>query len=382
MKKLLVITFIILTAIIVLPPIIHTYIYPINGDDAASHLLYFMDIDNPDPAWPYSVYPLYYGQYVVGKVFQALPFNVVTSFSVFHYATLIIGICVIGITVAKSVNYFAGILAALLVFGRSFLMTQFYWGVIFDIFNIIILFPLVLYLMNNYQRGIWWKLGLMLSCVAFALFHVSGQYLYGIIPIFIGYEIVRVVLKKYRQKWADCMLKYRYVGLLGLIVICLLIAHLLHISIDHSRILLDNSILIMMLISSVIGLLVANMNWKYMVGITVMAIAVSVPQFNQWVQDNSAIKDVDEQAIEYVNELPRGTYVVSSEITENIYRVYVQHEMEYENTDYIITRSKIMTTTSAIAVKENYRTIDFTDYDKLATFSQDDIEINVYEKDK
>lgn len=381
MKKILIAVLIIITISIIIPPIIHHYIYPTNGDDTASHLLYFMDMDNPDPSWPYSTYPLYYGQEITGRFLNLLPIDIHTSFMWFHYAVLITGIWIIGLTVGYSINMYGGIVASLLVFGRSYLMMQFQWGIIFDIIGIIVLLPLIIICFNNFWENNWWKLGFVASCAVFFLNHVNGKYLLGILPAFILFEIARYLLNKNKPaiyRWID---KYRYVNILGITTLALLAAYVFQISIDPSRIFLDASILMMIFVASIIAILIANMKKKVLVAVSLAVIVAIYPQVYNWFGNNSAIKDVDREAIEYVNSLDDGDYELSSEITENIYKAYINKSMNKNgNANYIITRSDIMTTTSAIMVQDFYKELPLELYNEIAEFTDDGITVKIYEK--
>jgi hypothetical protein len=71
-KYILVLVLFIMSVLIVIPPIRYHYIYPTAGDDTASHLIYFHDMD--------TMTPLYGGQYLVGELVNALPFDLNVSF--------------------------------------------------------------------------------------------------------------------------------------------------------------------------------------------------------------------------------------------------------------------------------------------------------------
>ncbi len=148
MRRLLVVL-VVLSVLIVMPPIIHHYIYPSWGGDSAEHLIYFHNmgvgfpiiriwdvVENP---------PLYYGQYVVGKLMNALPFDMNFSFLWFNYIVFIMVVWAIGLTAYYAVNPLAGILASILAsFGCIKTIGLFVGGNIFDLMGIGLLLPLVL----------------------------------------------------------------------------------------------------------------------------------------------------------------------------------------------------------------------------------------------
>jgi len=305
----------------------------------------------------------------VGKLVNALPFDVKTTFLWFHFVVLILALWVVGLSVALSVNCFAGILAVLLVFGRSYLLTQFHWGVIFDIVGIAVLLPILLLCLHNMNKGIGWKIGVAISLPLFAVFHVNGQYLFALVPVVIAYELVSRLLIRRNYRWGQKMPQYRFMAYLLGMFMALVMAYLLNISIDPTRIFLDASVVLMMFISGVVSLLLVGTRWRYVLGVFIMAIVVSVPQMQYWMQDNSALKNADKQAIAYVNELSSGSYTLSSEITRNIYGLYINQKWVKNGGDYVLVRSVAMTETSAIAVKHKAKVLALDDYRLLEAFN-------------
>lgn len=60
-KILIIVVLVCFGVMIVLPPLLHGYVYPNSGDDTAFHLVYIDAIKNGEEATP-----LYYGQVLVG----------------------------------------------------------------------------------------------------------------------------------------------------------------------------------------------------------------------------------------------------------------------------------------------------------------------------
>lgn len=375
MKYVFLTVLVILTVLVFYPPLHYGYLYPTAGDDSASHILYFMNINTPDgfPDAPPHNYPLYYGQYIVARLLNVLPFNVVSSFLWFNYIMLAFALWAVGLTVGLATNWLAGLLASVLVFGRSYLLVQFSWGVIFDIIGIAVLLPILLLCLHKFDKGIGWKIGMIISLPLFAVFHVNGQYLFALVPIYIVYEVVSYLFVRKDYKFGKIMRQYRILGYCMLLTVALVMAYFIRLSIDPTRILLDASILFMMCVGIVISLLVGS-NTKAIIGVGLVAVIVIIPQFQYWIQDNSAIKEADKQAIAYVNSLSGKTCEASLEVTENIYRLYVNKQWIHLNADYIIVRSSAMTETSAIAVKHGKVAWTLDGYKLLDTFDDGEIE--------
>lgn len=70
--KILVLVLIVISVVVALPPIMYDYIYPSWGGDSAEHMIYFENMNR--------LQPIYYGQYLVGKLLNALPFDITVSF--------------------------------------------------------------------------------------------------------------------------------------------------------------------------------------------------------------------------------------------------------------------------------------------------------------
>lgn len=367
-----------LTIISIMPPILHDYIYPTAGDDSATHMMYFENMGRPVEDYyvghpPVPVYPLYYGQYIVGKLMNALPFDVPTSFLWFNYIVLALAVWAVGMAVALAYGYYAGALASLLVFGRSYLLTQFYWGVIFDIAGVAVLLPIMLLCLHKYDRGVGWKLGAVASGILFAVFHANGKYLIALMPVFVAYEITWGIMRNKGWRISTIMTKYRMLVYLGCLCAALLVAYGLGLSVDPGRILLDASVLGMMMAAGVIAVLIGD-NWKYALAVGIVAVAAIIPQMQYWMKDNSALRSADEQAIKYVNGLPGATYATSLEITRNIYGLYMQKQWADTAPDYYVMRSIPMTETSAIAVKHEVPAISLAGYRLLTLFDNGDRE--------
>lgn len=87
-------------------PIIHYhYVYPTAGDDTANHLFYFAHMSEMSP--------IYDGERLVGEALHALPINITIAFTWFHFLSFVAVLWIVGLSLAYSVNYIAGILSVL-----------------------------------------------------------------------------------------------------------------------------------------------------------------------------------------------------------------------------------------------------------------------------
>lgn len=375
MKKIFWFTLIIFTILIIIPPIHYGYIYPTAGDDTANHLTYFTHMNIPveeyyDGTPPIPQYPLYWGQYIVGKMLDVLPFDPKISFSWFHFVMMIFAIWALGWSLSLSINYLAGILVILLIFGMSFLLTLFYWGTIFDLVGIAVLMPVILLSWHKWTRNNKWKVLAILSMGLFAVFHANGRYLLALIPIILAYEILA---SKVFNNW-QWLKKYRILGYSTGMAGALVILYWIGVSQVPSRLWLDSSILFVMVIAGLIGVLIVNMNRKVIFSVVFLALVISLPDIVIWMQNNSAIKEADKEAISYVNSLDNGNYMISPQITRGIYKLYINKPIVNEDAQYIIARNVPMTMTSAIRTKDDNVVLPLEDYRLLKSFSNGEID--------
>jgi hypothetical protein len=166
--------------IIILPPLIHGYIYPNVGDDTASHLQVLDMMKRGDPissqfAISYKVvgYPLFWIGDLTGWSMDAL-------FLWFNYAAL----ALIGLTIYLVMSRLAGRRAGWLslvitLFCAQGILFQFYYGQIFNAINMGAILPLLLFFTVRYLReGRVYQFALaLLIGVLFGSFHTSGIYL-------------------------------------------------------------------------------------------------------------------------------------------------------------------------------------------------------------
>ena len=189
-----VIGLILFCVIIILPPLIHGYVYPGIGDDSAVHLnmMNLMINEGYNP-----VFHMYFGYsfvaYPIIWLHQWLGWSIDTIYLWFSYSMLILSGLVIYFAISRLINKFAGWLALLIVlFCSQSVLFQFYYGILFNMINMGVIFPLliysaVLYINENKRK---YLVATLLFVFLFAVFHTSGIYL----PIFISLAICVYIL--------------------------------------------------------------------------------------------------------------------------------------------------------------------------------------------
>lgn len=371
----------IITIIAIVPPLRYGYIYPTAGDDTAWHLIYFQNMDAKTP--------LYYGQYLVGEMVNTLPFDPNTTFFWFHYAVFILALWSIGLSVSLSFNYLSGIMSVLLVFGLSQFINMFEWGLIFDLVGIAILLPLLLLCLHKMNNAILWRVGMLISLVLFAVFHANGKYLIALIPIVVVYELVIVIAsRKYinlKQKLRNNRFVFYALGLASILTILFLVKY----SPDPLRLWMDATIIFTMAVGVIIGKYIGSkISLTSIVAIILIGMLV-MPNMSYWMRNNSAVKSVDKEAIEYLNKLEGNTYVVSSQVTKNIYNLYVTKQwVDDMSADYVVVRTKPMTlgSTSDSRYFENKdrvgmeNKLDDYEYRLLKIYDDKEVQVLIYGK--
>jgi len=163
--------------VIILPPIIHGYVYPNLGDDTAVYLERIEDLRE-------GVSVQYTGYAIVGYPMlffeDTLGWDIDTQFLWFNFIALALSGIVLYLVFSKLAGRLVGWLSLLLVmFCAQGIFFLFYYGQIFNLINIAIFLPLLLYFVARYvKNGKMRFLGLAIVFgLLFGSFHTSGIYL-------------------------------------------------------------------------------------------------------------------------------------------------------------------------------------------------------------
>lgn len=252
----------------------------------------------------------------------------------------------VGLTTAKAVNWFAGILAIISVLAISQLLNLFYYGQIFDLIGIALLLPVAL--MGMSVKNIYWNISGIVALGLFAFFHANGAYIIALVPIIMVYEVVR---KKYRIKgYFKRVWQNRFIMWSGLLGLALALLNVLGFSSHPSRLIMDGSILLAIAVAGIVGILVRVKGYK--VAVVGVALLICIPNLVVWMQDNSAVKQVDKDALVYLNSVGPITFTANPNVEERIYSLYSHEtfindvEIPTTDVDYIVIRNVPMTPTS------------------------------------
>ncbi len=367
--------------LILLPPIIHGYVYPNMGDDTAFHLEYFDSIKNGIPATA-----MYLGRMIAGYPLVWLSFlsglSVDTLFLWFNFGVL----CLIGIgaylMVALIFNWQAGLLTIpLILFVTPSTLNLFDNGAIFDLITVGILFPLFLlclvYAIKTRIPWLWYAVALFPLLVCFHSISLVGSV--SINSVSLG-GIKPPVLQLTGVAWYLVVMMSRLVALVGCIVIMFLIQDYKKIKLDRSQKLMllllfmtmvglgvlalsgfggipmrfatDLCIVLALFTGCLIGVMWQSIKSKFVLGLVVILIvlgslpmAVGLGGGRAYIDYNSALTPTDLEAIKYVNSLSGDYYSCSSEVAPWIYGRFINKTYKEDSPIYIY-RSKPMTYTT------------------------------------
>jgi hypothetical protein len=193
-RLIIIASFILYVAIIIFPPIFHHYIYPNMGVDFPSNIGYLTNSN----LWGITYYAYVYIGYPLRWIHYLTGFQYYQIYLWFSYAILVlVGYCWYFV-LSKLVNYIAGLAALGLIFVCAMgLSWQFSFGGTFDMMNIGIILPFLLYFFIRwYQQRKKYQLVLSLILVfIFGNFHYNGLYFAPIavtcLVLYYGYSLYK-----------------------------------------------------------------------------------------------------------------------------------------------------------------------------------------------
>jgi DNA-directed RNA polymerase subunit M/transcription elongation factor TFIIS len=446
--------------IIILPPLIHGYVYPNIGDDTSVYLDRIELMGKGEVSVQYTGYMLI--GYPMLFMEKLLHWSIDTQFLWINYLVLIIAGLVLFFVFSKLVNKIAGVISLLtVIFCSQGVMYLFYYGQIFNIINLTIVLPILLLFCVNYiTQGKWYNLILtILLSVLFSSFHTNGIYLPALAGIGLVFYLIyctvkkveinkrivivsgtitviaivafivlvllptATVLKEYVKNplisslnnigkgmtvplysWAISILTPFMLGIivisalyyknikekfnnkhkilfyiLLILTVILVIVSFGKISLDPWRQAVDLVIIISMLLSVLMGILLYKHKSIVLIILVVLIISFgSVFHINSWFKYNSAMRDIDFQAIEYMKDYK--TFSCSSKVAFWVYERYTDCKHKDNDGEIIIMRSEPMTPRSTEDniwyQKHGWQPTD--EYELVKEFSDNQVEIDIY----
>jgi hypothetical protein len=450
----------------------HGYIYPNLGDDSVTHFNAMMRLGLSSP---FDKDLSYYGYVYLGYPLQIISqlFNI-KPIVVFLWMNVSI-LFTVGLTLyfvmSKLVNKEAGLLSLIIptfVSGAS--LWYVYTGVMFNLINVGIMYPLVIYYFIqtvNGKASIYFLLPLVFIT---STMHTSGLYLpfltvftlvlYAVYSIYskrgIRWESVRtagwvvvvnmlsifilnpdtitalklVLYKQYMRVIGQPLPDINIGGAAGIItglssyvlpftdyvmlfitpaiiililvglsirtrlekmqrytlfiLICfaflLMISAVFKITNDPVRQQVDLAIVLSLIATALAGIAIRKSSKITAIMLGVVIVLGLQANIVAWFKDNSAAKEVDKQAILYVNSLKEGTYSCSYEVNQDIYSLYLKQVYQHSGGDVYISRSEPMTSICDPSNPnyDGHGALLNADYELLKTFSDTQIRVSVY----
>ena len=199
-KILTIIGLLLFCIVVFLPPIIHGYVYPNLGDDTGGTLALFDDMRDEEEGFPTIQY--------LGYLLVGYPLVVLSSMSGIDIDVLYlwfnyVALAGVGITlyfvVSKLLGRVAGWLALLLVlFGSQSILFQFYYGQTFNMINIGIIMPFLIYFIAKYLvegKKYQFILGVLFLAL-YSSFHTSGVYLPAVAGLATLIYIITMLIRR------------------------------------------------------------------------------------------------------------------------------------------------------------------------------------------
>lgn len=350
------------TVIIFLPPLMHSYVYPNNGDDTAFHLIYFDTIASGEKAMA-----MYLGRDMVG--FPLVWINQWTGVSIdalflwFNFVCLwLIGIAVF-VLISRCIDWKAGLLAIpIVVFCTPATLGLFDTGAIFDLATVAVIVPLLLWcgVRLVVSRKLYWAIPTaVLGFLSVALHTMRALNItlgigdVAIEPpmlaepapsivdfslVLLGYVVALLLLVvviglAYRCRnvvvGKDAMV---LIGGMGVMIAGMSVLAFTDIVTWAQRIAIDLAIVVAIFASCLLGVVLNKVKKELVtLAVCVFVIAGSLPIMTTYFQYNSAVKQVDMETIAYVNNLPGGCYSCSPEVAHWIYGRFLNKEYSNYN---------------------------------------------------
>jgi hypothetical protein len=406
-KRIIIISILVIyTLLIFLPPVVHGYIYPNNGDDSGFHVEYFERLANgTDNSLQYL------GQKIIGYPLNFISsltnVEVITLFTWFNFIVLwLIGISYF-IVLTKLINYKVGLVSIpIVMFITPSTLNLFDNGSIYDLITVGVMFPFFMYcLVKLYVSRKWiWSLPVVLFVGLLLIVHTMGVFggkgAGNIIPnisdfflIYVGYSMIILVIVicfhfLYNSKW---MMTKELKGLLvaSFVVIIALTILIFSGLIGWSmRLSTELAIILPLFISAVVGLLFLRNNKITVLVISLFAVVLAIPNIISYSGYNNAIKPLDKEAIAYVNSLDGKYYSCSPQVAPWIYGHYLNKTYKEGALPYIVRNEPMSPRTNpdakdywwdngAMGYPRTYQKLAYYENEEIKKFDDNELEIYV-----
>lgn len=355
------------TVAIILPPIIHGYVYPNTGDDSAVHLSHIQAYADGQVTLK-SLASAYWGEAMVGAPIaffhNTFGWSLDVQFLWFNYFVLwLVGISVY-LLAGYVTNWYAGLLAIpVVMFVGPSVLNLFDNGSVFDLLTIGVLVPLGILAFLLAMKNKRWliPLGILIALAvgvhSIGIFKSYGSPAQAATPwtefiavmlgwylvILLAFGILGIALKTPKSKIAPKA--YGTLIVFSALIIAGLVLAFTKITPWATRFATDSAVLLGMLSGVLISMVVNRLIVSQSLIITLIVMLSCIPVFTSYYGYNSAVTPTDLKAIRYITGMPGNQYSVSPTINPLIYgrfteRIYKNGALPY------IDRNKPMTSGS------------------------------------
>lgn len=351
------------TVAIMLPPIIHGYVYPNTGDDSAIHLDYIQgyvdgqyslrQVAASYPGKLLAVVPIAFFHKVMG-------WSIDTQFLWFNYCILwLVGIAVY-LLAGYVTNWYAGLLSIpVVMFVGPSVLNLFDTGGIFDLMTVGIVVPLGILAFLLAMKNKKWLVPLGILVVLAVGLHSIGifksygtpaqiatpidQFL-GVIlgwymVFLLGFCFLALIVTKTREN--EQRENWFLLAMIVIIPVFLLFTFT-RITAWATRFAVDFAIILGIMGGVMISMVVNRLSLSTTAVVVCVVVASGLPVLIGYYGYNSAVTSTDLKAIKYVNSLPGLYYSVSPTINPRIYTRFIGKVYKNGALPYI-DRNKPMT---------------------------------------
>lgn len=354
------------TLIIMLPPLVHGYVYPNNGDDSSVHLVFF-DAYKNGTIGINGLASAYWGRLIgcpIVWINKHFGISIDSQFLWFNYIVLwLVGISVF-ILLANVVDWKVGLLAIpMVMFCTPSMLNLFDTGAIFDLLTVGVVLPLAMlcFVYSIIGKKLYWiiptviMMGLAIVIHSMVIFkmHTTAIEPSPSIPeflsVFLGIPILMVllaVLAIVAVQYKDIKLEQKekiLLAVFSILVLAIIPLSFSDITAWATRFTIELAIVLSIFATLLLGVVLKRSNQRAMTVIAIIfVLGCSMPMLTAYCKYNSAVKPVDLEAISYVNSLPGEYFSCSPEVAPLIYNRFLNKAYKEGALPYI-KRSKPMT---------------------------------------
>lgn len=349
------------TVAIMLPPIIHGYVYPNTGDDSAVHLSHIQAYADGQVK---SLANAYWGEAMVGVPIaffhNTFGWSIDVQFLWFNYFVLwLVGISVY-LLAGYVTNWYAGLLSIpVVMFVGPSVLNLFDNGSIFDLLTIGVLVPLGILAFILAMKNKKWLIPLTILIVLAVGVHSIGIFKsYGtpaqvatpvneFLGVIVGWYLVfllifcfiALLVTRYKE---NVHRENAFLIAMTVLIPIFILFSFTTITVWATRFAVDFGVILAIMGGVLISMVVNRLPLSTTAVVVCVVVASGLPVLIGYYGYNSAMTPADLKAIHYITGMPGNQYSVSSNINPQIYGRFTERTYKNGALPYI-DRNKPMT---------------------------------------